>query len=96
MRKLSLIFTLIAYHCLAQVGIGTLQPHPSAVLDIQSDNKGILIPRVELHSTNDPRIGDTIQMQQKPIQPTTNEKVKSVSNTKKKKKSSHKSKKQRT
>jgi hypothetical protein len=28
------------------IGIGTNQPHPSALLDIQSTNKGLLIPRV--------------------------------------------------
>ncbi len=35
------------------VGIGTLTPHPSAALEIQSPNKGLLIPRVELLSVSD-------------------------------------------
>lgn len=30
----------------AQVGIGTSDPHPSAMLDIQSTSKGVLIPRM--------------------------------------------------
>jgi hypothetical protein len=30
----------------AQVGIGTLTPHPSSVLDITSTEKGILLPRI--------------------------------------------------
>jgi hypothetical protein len=28
------------------VGVGTLNPHPSSVLDLSSNNKGVLIPRV--------------------------------------------------
>lgn len=40
-----------------QVGIGTNQPHPSAALDIQSSDKGVLLPRVSLNSVNDPTIG---------------------------------------
>lgn len=30
----------------AQVGIGTTTPHPSAQLDVTSDNKGVLFPRM--------------------------------------------------
>jgi hypothetical protein len=36
----------------AQVGIGTTTPGQGAMLDIDSDNSGILIPRVELVATN--------------------------------------------
>jgi len=32
--------------CNAQVGIGTHTPHPSSCLDVQSINKGVLIPRL--------------------------------------------------
>jgi len=35
----------------AQVGIGTNTPSPSSILEIASDDKGILIPRVELRNT---------------------------------------------
>lgn len=35
------------------VGINTVQPHPSAALDIVSTNKGLLIPRVALQSLSD-------------------------------------------
>jgi hypothetical protein len=35
------------------VGIGTLTPDNSSILDIQSTDKGILIPRVNLQSVND-------------------------------------------
>lgn len=37
----------------ARIGIGTSTPASSAILEIQSNNKGILIPRVALSGTND-------------------------------------------
>lgn len=37
----------------AQVGIGTTNPASGAMLDIESNDKGILIPRVALTGTND-------------------------------------------
>lgn len=37
----------------AQVGIGTNNPHPSAVLDLESTNQGVLLPRVALTGTGD-------------------------------------------
>jgi len=37
----------------AQQGFGTNSPHPSAVVDMKSDNKGVLLPRVALQSTTD-------------------------------------------
>ena len=36
------------YNSNAQLGIGTNPPHASAILDLQSPNKGLLIPRVTL------------------------------------------------
>lgn len=36
----------------AQIGIGTTNPETSSVLDISSSDKGVLIPRVGLTSTN--------------------------------------------
>lgn len=36
-----------------QVGINTTTPHPSALLDLNSSNKGLLLPRVPLLSTTD-------------------------------------------
>lgn len=35
------------------VGIGTTTPHASAVLDVRSNNKGLLIPRISLTSETD-------------------------------------------
>ena len=34
------------------VGFGTSTPHPSALLDMTSTNKGLLIPRVTLVALN--------------------------------------------
>jgi hypothetical protein len=57
MRKYCLVITgcLIFYSTItrAQIGIGTLTPHPKAVLDISGTDKGLLIPRVSLTSTED-------------------------------------------
>ena len=48
-QYLILIFSLVTIGLYAQnnVGIGTLTPNPNAVLDIESNNKGILIPRLD-------------------------------------------------
>jgi hypothetical protein len=53
-QLLLLAFT-IAYTSSAQVSITTNgnSPHASAMLDIQSSNKGLLIPRVWLQSSVD-------------------------------------------
>jgi hypothetical protein len=45
------IISLIVLSCIhqvsiAQVGIGTSNPHPSAILDVESSNRGFLIPRM--------------------------------------------------
>lgn len=46
---LKLTFLLI-FHCShAQVGIGTTNPEPSSILDVQSNDKGVLIPRIALN-----------------------------------------------
>ncbi|WP_449400965.1 hypothetical protein [Chryseobacterium wanjuense] len=37
----------------SQIGINTATPHPSALLDINSENKGLLITRIPLQSKND-------------------------------------------
>ncbi|HWV29699.1 MAG TPA: exosporium glycoprotein BclB-related protein [Dyadobacter sp.] len=43
---LTALFALFAFAANAQVGIGTITPAPSAQLDIQATNKGLLIPRI--------------------------------------------------
>lgn len=53
LMKMSLLLVLINSTVLrAQVGIGTTQPDSSAALDINSNNKGLLIPRVDLAANN--------------------------------------------
>ena len=44
---------LISFISKAQVGIGTVSPNASSMLDITASNKGLLIPRVSLTSTSD-------------------------------------------
>lgn len=43
---LSCLLALFAFTAQAQVGIGTISPHPSAQLEIQAPLKGLLIPRM--------------------------------------------------
>lgn len=52
-KKLSmLVVYLWAANVLGQVGIGTENPITSSILDVTSTNKGVLIPRVALSSTD--------------------------------------------
>ncbi|GGN04630.1 hypothetical protein GCM10010967_44520 [Dyadobacter beijingensis] len=41
-------FLMLCNTVCAQVGVGTTTPHASAQLDISSENKGLLIPRMDL------------------------------------------------
>lgn len=43
----------------AQVGIGTTSPDPSAILDINSTNQGLLIPRISLSDVTDTSLDGT-------------------------------------
>ncbi|PZU82440.1 MAG: hypothetical protein DI529_14525 [Chryseobacterium sp.] len=53
MRLYNLLAVLLFISGFSQVGIGTVTPHSSAILDITSTNKGLLLPRVNLTGTND-------------------------------------------
>lgn len=53
MRLYNLLAALLFTSGFSQVGIGTRTPHSSAILDITSTNKGLLLPRVNLTGTND-------------------------------------------
>jgi hypothetical protein len=56
MKNLLLFLLFIFITCLkseAQVGINTTNPNSSSILEINASNKGILIPRVALTSTED-------------------------------------------
>lgn len=48
MTKKLFLFTFFLISCLifSQVGINTVTPHPSSVLDLNSDTKGFLVPRL--------------------------------------------------
>ncbi|MFK7102237.1 hypothetical protein V3471_14805, partial [Flavobacterium oreochromis] len=53
MKKiLQTILILAGLNMSAQVGVGTLSPNPSAMMDIQSIDKGILITRINLNDPN--------------------------------------------
>lgn len=64
MRKITVLaFMLIfagLYQANAQMGIGTAKPSNASMLDVKAEDKGILIPRLELIATDDfaPIIGD--------------------------------------
>lgn len=47
-----LVFLSVIFTCNAQVGIGTTNPHASTILDIESTDKGILIPRLTTTERN--------------------------------------------
>jgi hypothetical protein len=59
--KFSLLFLVIQYQISnAQVGIGTLDPNPSSILELNTTNKGVLIPRMTTEQRNlivNPAIG---------------------------------------
>jgi hypothetical protein len=46
MTKLFLILIFFTFSCIAQVGIGTVSPNASSILDISSTTNGILVPRL--------------------------------------------------
>jgi uncharacterized protein (TIGR02145 family) len=54
MKKLLLCaaFIVVSFTSIAQVGIGTTTPHPSAALEIESTTKGFLLPRMTLVQIN--------------------------------------------
>ena len=54
MKKSLLIvfFTVFSFNLFSQVGIGTVSPSPGSILDIDSSEKGLLIPRVNISDLN--------------------------------------------
>jgi hypothetical protein len=50
MKKI-IFFLLCPILSFAQVGIGTVSPDPSAQLEVNSENKGFLLPRITLTNT---------------------------------------------
>lgn len=55
MRRLFLFFAFICFtsNSISQVGVGTITPDASSVLDISATDKGILIPQVSLLDISD-------------------------------------------
>jgi hypothetical protein len=52
-KILFITIILVKTNLFSQVGIGTTSPDVSSILEISSDTKGLLIPRVSLTSTSD-------------------------------------------
>lgn len=46
------LFTIFSLSVSAQVGIGTSNPNGGSILDVESTNKGVLIPRVNIANLN--------------------------------------------
>lgn len=60
MKFLIVLLFIISLKTLAQIGIGTNNPHQSSILEIASSNKGLLLPRLskaEANSIINPAIG---------------------------------------
>ena len=56
----SIIMVLVSWVTFAQIGIGTTTPDASSALEINSTNKGLLIPRmttVEMNAIVSPAVG---------------------------------------
>jgi hypothetical protein len=55
MKRILLPVSLLlsGYLAYAQVGIGTKAPHISAILDLKADDRGLLVPQVQLKSLSD-------------------------------------------
>lgn len=51
--SLLLITTFFYLNCLSQIGVGTTNPHPSSILEVESNNKGFLIPRLTTQQRNE-------------------------------------------
>ncbi|MCV9931564.1 hypothetical protein OIU80_04665, partial [Flavobacterium sp. LS1R47] len=52
-KLLPLFFVLSSYSAYSQVGIGTTMPNSSSQLEVVAQDKGVLIPRIQLKNTTD-------------------------------------------
>lgn len=52
MKKITVLLLFFSTFCIGQVGIGTTTPDASSILDVTSNDKGILIPRISLVAVN--------------------------------------------
>ena len=53
---ISILAFFFIHNVNAQVGIGTTNPNPSSILDIQASNKGLLVPRVSLNNVTNAQL----------------------------------------
>ncbi len=53
MKKIFLTLIFSSSVAFGQVGINTITPHPSAILDIRATDKGVSLPKISLHSRTD-------------------------------------------
>ncbi|PIF45511.1 hypothetical protein CLU96_2520 [Chryseobacterium sp. 52] len=53
MKRIILGFLLLSQLSFSQVGIMTSTPHPSALLELYSSNKGLLVPKIALTNSQD-------------------------------------------
>ncbi|NQX81464.1 MAG: hypothetical protein HRT66_05660 [Flavobacteriaceae bacterium] len=53
LKRIYVVFLLSSIMSFSQVGIGTTNPSDSAELEISSNNRGLLIPRIALTSVLD-------------------------------------------
>lgn len=53
MKKIFLTLIFSSSAAFGQVGINTTSPHPSAILDIRANDKGISLPKISLQSWSD-------------------------------------------
>lgn len=51
--KLAFLFFLVQLTVFGQLGIGTTNPHASSILELESSNRGMLIPRIALQGPTD-------------------------------------------
>jgi len=50
--RFSIISVFIYQFCFGQIGMGTTNPHPSSILDVESTTKGFLPPRMTTNQRN--------------------------------------------
>lgn len=49
----TLLLSILSLKSQVSIGVDAVSPHEDAILDLQADDKGILLPRVKLTSTTD-------------------------------------------
>ncbi len=55
-KILPVTFLMLNFAMYAQVGVGTKNPHTSSILELNSSNRGLLIPQIPLQSLTDSEV----------------------------------------